>query len=50
MSKFTKDQLLHLDIPEEFRGNFPSKSKSPHLSLDYILLIITIFYLIKDDK
>lgn len=48
MSKYTEDQLLHLDLPEEFQGNFQRKKSFSDIPWDVILLGITIFYLMQD--
>lgn len=50
MSGYTKEQLLHLDLPEEFRGNFNSKKVKPDIPWDLILLAITILFLVQDNK
>ena len=50
MAKYTKDQLLHLDLPEEFQGNFHPKNKLSDIPWDFILLAATIFFLLQDDN
>ena len=50
MTHYTKDQLLHLDLPEAFQGNFTRTDHTPTLSWDFILLALTIFFLFQDNK
>lgn len=50
MGKYTKEQLLHLDLPEEFRGNFNRTKASSDIPWDLILLAITILFLLQDNK
>jgi len=50
MAQYTKDQLLHLDLPKEFQGNFNKKNTPSVIPWDFILLAITIFFLFQDDK
>lgn len=49
---YTKEQLLHLDLPEAFRDNStdPMPSAPPALSWDLALLGITLFWLLDHDK
>lgn len=51
MSPFTKDQLQHLDLPEEFR-NFenPLKPSPPGPSWDLILLGITLLLVVENNN
>lgn len=51
MANFTKDQLLHLDLPKEFRQyQEPLASKSLFPSWDLMLLGITLFWLLENNK
>ena len=50
MSQYTKEELLHLDLPEEFQGDFKRKPSLADLPWDFILLGLTIFYLLQDDQ
>ncbi len=50
MVPFTKDQLLHLDLPKEFQGNFQRKASISDLPWDFILLAIAIFFLFQDNN
>lgn len=50
MASFTKDQLLHLDLPEEFQGNFQRKPSMSDIPWDFVLLAIAIFFLFQDNN
>ena len=51
MANFTKDQLLHLDLPEAFREyQEPLVSKSLSPSWDLMLLGITLFWVLENNK
>lgn len=52
MGPYTKEQLLHLDLPEEFRSqliNDPLSQVSLSPSWDLILLGITLFLLLENN-
>lgn len=50
MSTYTKDQLLHLDLPKEFQGNFQREDTIKEIPWDFILLAVTVFFLFQDHK
>lgn len=50
MEGYTKDQLLHLDLPKEFQGNFQRHNNTSAIPWDFILLAITIISLLQDNK
>ncbi len=50
MNEYTKEQLLHLDLPEAFRGNFNHEKVNPDIPWDLILLAVTILFLLQDNK
>lgn len=50
MTNFTKDQLLHLDLPEEFQGNFQRKPSLLDIPWDFVLLGIAILFLFQDNN
>lgn len=50
MTNYTKDQLLHLDLPKEFRGNFKRENTMSEIPLDFILLAVTVYFLFQDHK
>lgn len=50
MEKYTKEQLLHLDLPKEFQGNFKEKDLTQDIPWDYVLLAITIFSLFQENN
>lgn len=50
MNGYTQDQLLHLDLPKEFQGNFQRKNNVSAIPWDFILLGIAILFLFQDPK
>ncbi len=50
MEGYTKEQLLHLDLPIEFQGNFKRKNNISTIPWDFILLAITILSLLQENK